>query len=137
MTRELNRYFKDIDKKLLILSGKQRMAILQELRGNVSSFLQENPNATVKDVEAYFGSPVQVAEGFLQAGDFQQTERKVHINRRVLTVLCIAIGVLVTAALILGTVYVVDNYKFTHGYWEKSPPQYGPSESDPDALYTY
>lgn len=137
MTRELNRYFKDIDKKLLVLSGKQRMAILQELRGNVSSFLQENPNATVKDVEAYFGSPVQVAEGFLQAGDFQQTERKVHINRRVLTVLCIAIGVLVTAALILGTVYVVDNYNFTHGHWEASQVQYGPSESNPDALYTY
>ena len=110
---------------------------MQELRGNVASFLQDNPDATVKEVEIYFGSPAQVAESFLQASDFQQTEQKVHMKKRVFTALCVAMGVLVAVALILGTIYVVDNYKFTHGYWENSQVQSGPPGSDSDALFTY
>lgn len=133
MKKKLNRYFREINGKLLVLPRKKRAAVMGDFRGSVSAFLQENPEAAFQEVEAAFGTPDQVAEGFLQSSDFRQTERKLCLKRKIFAAVCIALGILVAAALILGTVYVVDNYHYTHGQWEDSPAMSGvyiPDSSD-------
>lgn len=137
MTKELDKYYRDIDRKLQLLSRSRRAAILREHRGSVSDYLKDNPDATVKEIEISFGTPEQVAESFLQMSDLKQTEQKLQTKGVIVKIVLIAVGILVAAALILGTVYVVDNHKFTNGEGTYSPAMSGYGEPDPNALATY
>lgn len=137
MKKKLNRYFREINGKLLVLPRKKRAAVMGDFRGSVSAFLQENPEAAFQEVEAAFGTPDQVAEGFLQSSDFRQTERKLCLKRKIFAAVCIALGILVAAALILGTIYVVDIHHYAHGHFEDSPAMSGFAESNPNAIETY
>ncbi len=137
MTKELNGYFKDIESRLHTLPRKKRAAVLREYRDNVAAFLEENPGAAFQEVEAAFGTPSQVEESFLRSEDFQKTEQRLHINKQILRIIRIVIAILVAAILILGTIYVVDTWMYTHGEWVNTSAQEGPPESDTSAIATY
>lgn len=137
MKRELTRYFGEIRRELVALPRKRRKAILREHQGNVTLFLNENPKASLRDVEANFGTPDQVAESFLQTIDLKQTNRRIKVKSKVLLAICVALAALVTAIIVLGAIFVYDNHQYAHGYGEYTSAQEGFSESNPDAIATY
>ena len=93
--------------------------------------------ATVEEMQAFFGTPEAIAEAFLQSDEFNTTKKVVSSRRRIVQIVLIAICALAAAAVILGTVYVVNAYQYTHGFWVEEPAQEGHSIPEPDALETY
>lgn len=137
MKQEIEQYLKQIEGNLYTCPRKKRTAFLRDLRGNIDSYIEENPNATLSELKKYFGSPEAIAESFLQSDEFDTTKQVVSSKKWIVRILLSAVCILVAAALILGTIYVVDSYRYTHGYEVEEPIQEGFTQSDPDALSTY
>ena len=137
MSGELKAYYRAIDKKMLNCSKQKRRKILSIHRGNIEAYFEENPDATIKDIEAYFGSPEKIAESFLQSSEYQETEKKFSINRNVIRIfLIVAIAILIVFS-ILGTIYIYDGYRYSHGSFTDSSVHEGVVSIPSDALETY
>ena len=137
MSREIEAYLKQIERGLFTCPKKKRAAFLRDFRGNLNTYIEEHPNASVQELQSIFGTPEAIAEGFLQSDEFTTTKKVVSSKKRIVRILIAAVCALVVAAIVLGAVYVVDNHKFTHGYYEETPGQVGHSTPDPDALESY
>ncbi len=137
MRREIEKYLKQIESNLYTCPIKKRNVFLRDLRGNIDAYIEEHPNATLPELKSIFGSPEAIAESFLQSDEFATTKQVVSSKKRIIRILIATACILVIAALILGTVYVVDCYKYTHGYAEMEPIQEGFTPPDSDAITSY
>lgn len=120
MTKELEVYFREIENKLFTFSRKKRAACLKEHRGNVDLFFKENPDATFREMEAYFGTAEEIAESFLHEEKYADAEKKFNVKHTGVRVICVSVILALIIALVLGAVYVVDVYRFNHGHIEYS-----------------
>ena len=137
MRKDVEAYLREIERGLFTCPKRKRAAFLSDFRGCLNSYLEEHRMATVEEMQAFFGTPEAIAEAFLQSDEFNTTKKVVSSRRRIVQIVLIAVFVLFVAALILGTVYVVDHYQYTHGYWVEEPAQEGVIPPNPDALETY
>ena len=137
MRKDVEAYLREIERGLFTCPRRKRAAFLSDFRGCLNSYLEEHRMATVEEIQAFFGTPEAIAEAFLQSDEFNTTKRVVSSKKRITSIVLIAVFVLFVAALILGTVYVVDHYQYTHGYWVEGPAQEGVIPPNPDALETY
>lgn len=137
MRREIEKYLKQIESNLYTCPRKKRSAFLRDFRGNIDAYIREHPNATLPELKSIFGLPEAIAESFLQSDEFTTTKQVVSSKKWIIRILLTAVCILVAAALIFGTIYVVDIYKFTHGYAAMEPIQEGFTPPDPDAIASY
>lgn len=137
MRQEIEQYLKQIEGNLYTCPRKKRTAFLRDLRGNIAAYIEENPNATLSELKKYFGSPEAIAESFLRSDDFSTTKQAVSSKKWIVRILLSAVCILVAAALILGTIIAVNDYKFTHGYEIEESAQEGELQPNSDALATY
>ena len=137
MRKDVEAYLREIERGLFTCPKRKRAAFLSDFRGSLNSYLEEHRMATVEEIQAFFGTPEAIADAFLQSDEFNTTKKVVSSRRRIVQIVLIAVFVLFVAALILGTVYVVDHYQYTHGYWVEEPAQEGVIPPNPDALETY
>ncbi len=115
MSREIERYYKEIERSLFTCPKRKRVSFLREFRGSVSAYVEEHPQATMQELQSVFGTPESIAEAFLQSDEFSTTKKVVSSQRRIARFVLIALCVLVAAAVILGAIYVIGKYS----YWEK------------------
>jgi len=52
--------------------------------------------------------------------DFKEVQEKIRLKRRVIRILSVAILVLTAAAVILGGIFVIDTFSFSHGQYKES-----------------
>ena len=79
--------------------GKKKKGILTQLRLDVSTFLEEKPNADMTDIQDRFGTPQSVASAYVEAMDTAQLLNDLRIRRRIITAaIAIVIFVLTTWA---------------------------------------
>ena len=115
MKSELDIYYREIEKKLKIAPKKERAACLDEHRGNVEAFLFDHPDATLQEIEENFGTPDEIAEGFLRSSSVWETAKQFSIKRNVLRILLAVVTVLLIGATILGAVWILGEYLFLGG----------------------
>ena len=137
MSAELEPYFKEISDNLLACPTRRRSAFLQELRGNVDAYIDDHPYASVQEIQAVFGSPREIAESFFTSLDFKAAAKELRIKKRITRIVVAVVCILAAGILVLGTIYVMDNHGYTHGYWEESPTVEAITTPDPNALETY
>ena len=137
MSREIEAYLKKIERGLFICPKNKRTSFLRELRGTFDAYSEEHPGTSVQELQSVFGTPESIAEGFLRSEEFATTKKIVSSKRKIVRIVLIAVCALVAAALILGTIFIVDNYGFTHGYMETSPAQEEVIPQNPNALSSY
>lgn len=136
MEKISKKYLRSVKRKMAG-SSSEKAIILKQLKSGVEHFEEENEITDISQLNARFGSPETIAESYLQASDPEQTGRKIKVKNRVLIAICVALGALALAAVILGTIYVSDIHGYAYGYWTESQVQSGPPESDPNAIATY
>ena len=112
MKNEFDAYYKEIERKLKIAPKRERAACLDEHRGNVEAYLYDYPNATLQEIEENFGTPEEVAEGFLRTSSVWETAKQFSLKRNVTRIILGALAVLAVGATILGAVYILGNYLF-------------------------
>lgn len=115
MKSEFDAYYKEIERKLKIAPKKERAACLDEHRGNVEAFLYDHPNATLREIEENFGTPDEIAEGFLRSSSVWETAKQFSLKRNVLRIILAALAVLLVGATIFGAIYIVGNALFLGG----------------------
>jgi len=135
MSREVEAYLQRIEENLFICPKKKRHAFLRDFCGSLNAYIEEHPAASVQELQGMFGSPEEIAESFLQSEQFDHSKKVFSSKKRVSRIILIAVCVLVAAALILGTIYVVETHRYAHGYWVETPVEDGRSTPIPDAIY--
>lgn len=134
MSREVEAYLQRIEQNLFTCKKKKRHAFLRDLRGSLNAYIEEHPEASVQELQGMFGSPEEIAEAFLHAEQFDTSKKVFSSKKRISRIILIAVCALVAAALVLGTIYVVDTYRYTHGHWVETPADDGPLSPEPEAI---
>lgn len=137
MNQQIEVYLKQIEHDLFTCPRKIRVAFLRDFRGNLNAYMEEHPQSSIQELRSVFGSPEEIAEGFLQSDEFDTTKKVVSSKKRIVRIVLIAVCTLVSAALILGTVYVIQTYRYAHGYWVEEPTKEEYTPPNPDALESY
>ena len=113
MKTELDAYYREIDRKLKIAPKKERDACLDEHRGNVEAFLLDHPDASLREIEKNFGTPEEIAEGFLRSSSVWETAKQFSLKRNVLRVVLAVAAALLVGIVVFGAVYIVGNTLFS------------------------
>lgn len=118
-------------------SSAKRRKVLEQLETNTLLYAESHNVTDVSEIIAKFGAPEDIAESFLQTADFEEINRSLNYERRILRVICAIVVFAAVILITLMTFHVTDTWSFNHGYGEYSSAQEGPSESNPSAIATY
>lgn len=99
---ELTPYFQRVRNRLSC-SKKYQNEQMQKIFRAAEEYAQENPNATLEEVEEYLGNPEEVAQELMESIDPEVLER--DRKRKRLGVM-VAIGILVAALIVVGIGFI-------------------------------
>lgn len=111
---ELKLYFKDVTDKL-ICDRKQKKYFIECLKNDVKDFLAQTPDATLKQVEAVFGTPEVIAQSFMENSDSTEIKRKLDIKKIITAAIIIALLIY----LVFVIISLIDVHTEAHGYFEE------------------
>lgn len=113
--RLIRKYLRQV-RELLPCGRKERRRILQTLRANVTDFLAETSNVSVRDIEQRFGTPQSIAASYLDSEDRNVVLKKLQTRRTVkrIIVACAAVVILLWGAFIGWAAY--EEWNFANGY---------------------
>ena len=114
---QLNHYFRNVA-KALPCSRKNKQPIIAQFRDSVNEYLEANPDADFSTVQDHFGTPQQIAYGFLDGRNVFFLLRKLRITKRIVAIVACATAV----ALLLwaGAVCwaMAEHHEESHGHIE-------------------
>ena len=118
-SRAAKKYCRSI-RNLLPYAAKKRKFVLSKIEGNISAYLDENPSATLTDLEMRFGTPTQVAAAYVEEMGTQELLKYLRIRKRIFAIISsvVALALIIWAAYV--TVAFVDNQKSDDGYYEET-----------------
>lgn len=111
---ELNGYFSEIAASL-ICSERQKKEFMSVLKGEIETFLEENPEADLKEIIAVFGSAETISRSFMENSDPKAIAKKLKIKKYILTAIITAV---VIYALFV-VISLIDVHEEAHGYIEE------------------
>lgn len=112
--KELKAYFSDIS-KAIVCDRKKKKEFLGQLKNDVETYLAENGEATISQIEACFGSSESIAASFMENIGAERLKKSIDIRRAVIIALAAA---LVIYALFV-VISLVDVHQEAHGYIEE------------------
>lgn len=106
---------------------KKKQPLIDRLNAEVSTFLEENPDAGMDGVISRFGEPKSIAAAYVEELGADEILDKLHIRSRVLmTVTTVAVIALLLWAIILSIAYA-DTLQFNRGSGEKNVTEHSSS----------
>lgn len=105
-------------RSFLPCSAKQRRLILGEIQSNVSTYLEENPSASFKEIESRFGTPRQIAVAHVEEMGTEELLKQLRIRKRIFTVICAcaALALFIWASMV--TAVYIESQRIDNGYYE-------------------
>jgi hypothetical protein len=111
MIDTLEQYFRAV-KKLLPGSAQEKKRCMMELEADVSAFLENKPDASMKDLYTAIGSPESISESFLsRLTPKQLTHRLIAKCKLIASIACI-VALLVTALSVLDRLFPNNRHGF-------------------------
>lgn len=110
--RELKEYYARISNSV-VCSHRQKSAFLKELKSSVEEFTLHNPQASVDDIEAFFGSPEQIAASFTDNTDSTKLKKTLSVKK--LLLIDVILVLLIYVAFIV--ISLIDVHDEAHGYF--------------------
>lgn len=101
-------YLKQV-KTHLTCPKKLKKKFLEQMQGDVETFLEETSNATVEDLIQRFGKPSELAHSYIEtldADELTKQIRKAKVIKRIVLFTCLGIFLLVLA---VASIIIVDN----------------------------
>ena len=119
--KELKNYYLSIQKEL-ILGGTEKKKLMRDIRNAVESYLQENPDATVEDITAHFGTPQEISATYLEEMPSQELQKKLKIKKWAVGIVlgAVACGI-VMWAIVVGAA-LIHEFKNADGFYEVDSP---------------
>ncbi len=96
--KDLKKYYTSI-KKNLSCSFNMKSVFIKELNNRVFDFLEDNPNATMENINENFGTPEEIAKGFDKDNEYYKRKARnrliIEISLLILLVVAITISSIV------------------------------------------
>ena len=101
-------------KRALPCSRGMKAKITEQIAESVEQFLATNPNATYADVEAAFGTPLQIATAYLEEADSVKLSHELKLKNRIVRIFSVVMLIAlllfaVTLAIVIHADYSSDN----------------------------
>lgn len=112
--KELNKYLQNIRRELYC-PGTAKRRILATVKENVATYLEENPAATFEEIQKHFGTPRQIAASYVEEMETPELMAKLRIRKRIITVICVAVGLAVLIWAVAVVIALVDSFNSTGG----------------------
>lgn len=116
MNTVLKQYLQEI-KMLLPCDEKQKKRCIAELEVDISSYLESNPDATLDDLYAVFGTPQSTAESFLECVDLGQLSHKISAKRKIAIWVIAILAALAIALGFIAYVFADDLQSYFEGFY--------------------
>lgn len=116
----LRQYYRSIRASLSNCPRKQRVCILNDLKSNISAFLDAEPQADFQKVQDHFGTPHQIASGYL--GDLTDAELLNTVKKRKIwtIVVCFFVAAFLVWLIAVGWA-IAKEIKYDNGTATTSP----------------
>ena len=85
----LQTYYRDI-KQALSCPSSQKRKLMQDIRGAVSNYLHEHPEADIGTVTAHFGTPQQIADAYLAELPPQALRQQLTVKKWIIGIIAAA-----------------------------------------------
>lgn len=118
-------------KSQLTCPYKEKKRFLKQMQNSLEIYATDQGQVSIEDLVREFGTPQEISDAFLQDESPSSLHRRLSFRRAVLGVIVFFTAILVISLIVLGTIYVVDSFSFTHGYYVDTvaegtpPPQEG------------
>lgn len=106
-------YLKEV-RDALVCPEAERKKFMTDFSENVCAYISDNPTAQKHDLYARFGSPEEIGESFAYAEDPSVVQKSLNSRKRQRFFLRLLV-VLVTIAVLLLGVFVIDTCLYNHG----------------------
>ncbi len=110
---QLNKYYRAVS-RAIVCDRKQRSDFLKELKIAVSEYIAAE-NADMDMVTAYFGTPEEIANSFIENCDTAAVRKRLDIRKYLLAFLVVVL----LAYLVFVIVSLIDVHTEAHGYLEE------------------
>lgn len=99
MSKEIKKYLEEI-KLLLPAFSKEEKKFLRDLMERIEDYLDENPKATIQDIEDQFGTPIEIAQSYMSSLDLDVLLKRLSISRFIrrffaIAAICMILGLCV------------------------------------------
>lgn len=115
--RELRKYYREVGSCLTGTDSQKRLLVAQ-IKEQVGTFLQEQPEADMAAIVRHFGTPQQIAQAYLEQMDTPELLGKLRIRKRIVTIVAVAAIVALAMWGIAVGWAMYDAHDSTNGYHE-------------------
>ena len=115
MNKIVKKYCRAV-KSALPCSRELKKKIAEQIGENIEAFLEANPNATCAELEATFGTPLQIASAHVEEMDTAALLKDLQIKRKIATAIICSCLLLIAIWGIAVTIALIDIMISTHGY---------------------
>lgn len=70
-------------------SSQQKRHLLYDLKININNYISEHPNATYTDLEAEFGTPLDISESFYDSLDATEIKHQQNYKKHIILIIII------------------------------------------------
>lgn len=118
-TKELLECFCKEVKSLLLCSNAEKEKFLCGLRTNIEEYLDDHPDITMKELQAHFGKPEDVANSYQYAIGEAEVRKRIRKKRQLWYFMAFAMAMVVIVGLILLAIFMtkatneLPNYYFS------------------------
>lgn len=112
LEEKLSRYYKEI-LSAIPCERKKKAAFMSEFQAQIEEFTESSPDTDIEEIISVFGSPEEIAEGFIKelAGD--EIKRKLSVKR----ILVFFISAVLLIWAVFAVVSLIDVHSDSHGYF--------------------
>lgn len=117
MSTVIKKYCREVS-RALPCSRDLKRKITDQITQSIQEFLNENPNAAYADIEAEFGSPMQIASAYLDEVDHEKLTSELKLKQRVVRIFAIAMTIALLMFAVMLAIVVQDDYSSDNGFVE-------------------
>jgi len=121
--KETKKYIKSV-KSLLLCDIQTKRRFIKDFRDDLSGYIEDNNIADIKNVYDHFGTPEQVAKGFLETADIKNIKKKMNIGKIIAAGIALALIIWATGV----TIAVIDAHIDTTGGYDVIEEYDGPAK---------
>lgn len=90
---------------LLPLYKQPEKLLIRELSDSIDAYVDEHPNANIEDIKQHFGSPVEIAQGYINTLDIETLINRISVRKMLRWIIIISLITAVIGLSIFGGFY--------------------------------
>lgn len=114
MNKSVKKYLRRV-RGWLPCTRRMKNDIMARIEDSLLSWARENPGCNYRDIEARFGCPQKIAADYVDNLGTAELLNNLHIKKKIVTAVTVAMAALVLIWAVGVTVVVVDAMLETHG----------------------